>query len=296
MKKIICIGGTSRSGSTLLDVILANDPKAMSLGEIQFLFRPTRKHNFEEREKLKGDAIWSQILQGGAKNLYPNLIRLFPDVDIFVDSSKDPFWFSYHEKKKRRDYQIQHVLIYKSPQELAKSFIKRGLKTQWIGFYIFYHRLYMSMIGKFTSISYRDLVSDDLALSKLCTKLGIPFFEGKKNYWEREHSTFFGSNSIRAKSAHNASGQLKDAERKELKYDGSLDAETAGFVKEKIRENPMLEKVYAELRRQDVNAEEIEVSTGLKSFSKQYVFYVGMKMKMHRVYRYFSPLDYFGRK
>jgi len=57
---------------------------------------PTRKHHFEEIEKLKKDEKWSTIIMGGRKNLYPNLVKSFPEIDVFVDSSKNPFWFKYH--------------------------------------------------------------------------------------------------------------------------------------------------------------------------------------------------------
>ena len=53
-KKLVFIGGTARSGSTLLDKIISNDPKVMSLGEIHAIFCPTRKHHFIELERQKG--------------------------------------------------------------------------------------------------------------------------------------------------------------------------------------------------------------------------------------------------
>ena len=78
-KKIIFIGGTARSGSTLLDLIITNDPRAMSLGEINALFWPTRKHHFDEISRLKKDSVWPIILTAGAKQLYPNLIKKFQE-------------------------------------------------------------------------------------------------------------------------------------------------------------------------------------------------------------------------
>ena len=45
MKKVIFIGGTSYSGSTFFDMILANDPKGFSCGEVNALFNPYRPHH-----------------------------------------------------------------------------------------------------------------------------------------------------------------------------------------------------------------------------------------------------------
>jgi hypothetical protein len=47
MKKLINIYGTARSGSTMLDLILGNDPKGFSLGEVANWFYPWRTHHFD---------------------------------------------------------------------------------------------------------------------------------------------------------------------------------------------------------------------------------------------------------
>ena len=198
MKKVIFIGGTSYSGSTMLDMILANDPRGYSLGEIVAIFRPWRRHHHEEIERIKGDPIWGEIYRQGERELYANLFEKFPWIDFFVDSSKNPFWISSQMK-----YLISHgidyenVLIYKSPQELAHSFARRGKLSRLKKSVGSYYKLYLYLIREFIAISYKQVVLDDEPLISLCELLGIGYFAGKKEFWRKAHSTFFGNNRAR---------------------------------------------------------------------------------------------------
>jgi hypothetical protein len=129
MKKIVFIGGTSRSGSTILDTIISNNEKAMSLGEIHALLYPYRKHYFEIRNKtIESDTRWKKIIEDGENKLFTNLIKLFPKYDVFVDSSKNPYWIKKHVQiLDDKDIDYFNILIYKTPYEIADSFYKRGL-------------------------------------------------------------------------------------------------------------------------------------------------------------------------
>ena len=109
-KKFILVGGSNRSGTTLLNLILANDSKAMALGEVINLFEPKYKHHRELIDKLDSDPIWSKILSGGSKNLYPNLIKYFPEIDYFIDSSKTPEWYK-KQIALNPDFDIKNILI-----------------------------------------------------------------------------------------------------------------------------------------------------------------------------------------
>jgi hypothetical protein len=292
MKKIIFVGGTARSGSTLLDLILANDPKAMSLGEINALFYPTRKHHFEVISKIKESDPWKFILEGGKKALYSNLIKKFPNVNIFVDSSKDPFWFNYHQKRQRSNYLIQNVLIHKSPAELANSFIKRGKDTEWIRTYLSYHRKYFSLIDKFVAISYKDLIKSETHLKKLCEVLEINYFQKKINYWDRNQNSFFGSNSVKSYYAHKAKSQLTNQKRKDIKYDG-IQKDYIDHVKKSIENNPALIFIENEIIRNDIFCKVEKNETKEFGYTRLYLFLFSIKRYFKHKYYFYFPQNIF---
>ena len=294
MKIVVFIGGTVRSGSTLLDLILANDSKAMSLGEIHALFRPTRKHHFEEIKKFKQDPVWSKIIKAGKKHLYPNLIKYYPDIDIFVDSSKDPFWFAYQEKVKTQSYQIKHVLIYKSPEELAESFIKRRQHFEWIKTYINYHKKYFSLINHFVSISYKELLQNDESLKKLCKWLDIEYFNGKKNYWEREHHSFFGSNSVKSSYALKAEKQLSEYNRKELSYKKPAENMLI-FVNKQLKKHKKINKIYNTIKERSIMKNQNKSLNSPLKYNKLQLFVFGTKKKSLNLFRYYKPENYFNK-
>lgn len=293
-KKVIFIGGTGRSGSTLLGLILGNAENAMVLGEIKNLFYPTRKHHFEELRKARESKIWRAILDGGKKKLYSNLIKYFPSIDVFIDSSKDPFWQRYH-KQNEEEYSVKNVLIYKSPAELANSYIKRGRKTQWIRFYVNYHRRYSSAIEDFVSISYSQLINDPKYLKKLCENLKVDYFEGKNKYWEKKHQLFFGSNTVKSENAHHKSKQLSSGERKNLKYD-QIKNEYKDFILQKIEENPELLKIEALMAGKGVFESHQIVDLSPIKFDAIYLKLLSFKRSFRNYYGFFFPKNMFKKR
>ncbi|HDH57681.1 MAG TPA: hypothetical protein ENF16_03625, partial [Bacteroidetes bacterium] len=199
MKKVIFIGGTSFSGSTFLDMILANDPRGFSCGEVRALFHPWRPHHFNP-ECGCGDEnceVWRQVLQNGEKNLYETIFSLF-DVDFILDSSKDLFWIKKQMRYLgKQNVEVKNVLIWKTPLELAYSFKKRGRLKEWKKSWINYHRAYLTLIGPHLAVKYSDLTKDEKALIKICEYLEIPYFAEKIHYWEKTHHTLFGNTSAK---------------------------------------------------------------------------------------------------
>lgn len=194
MKEVIFVGGTSFSGSTLLDMIIANDPNGSSLGEIVALFRPYRKHHLVVRKEMCQDPIWGKIIKGGENNLYLNLFKYFPQINFFVDSSKDVFWIKKQQRLlEKQGIEYKNVLLYKTSHEFALSYSKRKLKKHWSKEYINYYLDYFSLFKEYSQISYKQLINDDKVLKKLCEELSIMYTLNKKSYWEKEHYTFFGN-------------------------------------------------------------------------------------------------------
>ena len=118
MKKVIFIGGTSYSGSTFLDMILANDPKGFSCGEVHALFNPYRPHHIRPDCGCGDDNCntWNKIKKGGKKKLYETLFDIFPDTEFIIDSSKNPFWIKYQMNIcSSKNIETINVLIFKNP-------------------------------------------------------------------------------------------------------------------------------------------------------------------------------------
>lgn len=199
MKKVIFVGGTSYSGSTLLDMILANDPRGFSCGEVHALFYPWRPHHVNP-ECGCGDEncnVWSTVLNRGEKKLYETIFDLF-GVDFVVDSSKDLFWIQKQMKLLRKtDIEVQNILIWKTPLELAHSFAKRNRLKEWHKSWISYHRAYYSVISEHKTVKYSDLTNKEDALIALCEYIGIRYFPGKADYWNKTHHTLFGNTSAK---------------------------------------------------------------------------------------------------
>lgn len=197
-KKVIFIGSTSYSGSTLIDKIIANDNRGYSLGEVYALIHPYRSEHVAVRNDLIAqDSRWEKIVSNRGDHFYSRLFRAYPDIDFFVDSSKDPFWIQRQaDILKKLNCQTYHISIYKEPIEIAASFAKRNIDN-WEKGWIDYYKLYFSLVGNFVSIAYKDLVTKPEALQKLCDHIGIPYFEDKNKYWTRKQFTLFGNSGTR---------------------------------------------------------------------------------------------------
>lgn len=199
-KKVIFIGGTSFSGSTLLDLMLSNSNDAFSCGEINALFYPYASHHLSPKCGCGNPqcTIWQQIQKFGEKRLYESIFRQFPSVSTIVDSSKDPLWI--RDQTKRLEYQgldVRQILIWKSPAEFRKSRAKRRKESGWEQSWIAYHRYYFRMIPNWISVSYSDLVNDPTTFQSVTNRLGLPYFEGKARYWTKTHHTLFGNNAAK---------------------------------------------------------------------------------------------------
>ena len=200
IQKVIFVGGTSFSGSTMLDMILANDPLGFSCGEVVNLFYPIKPHHINPWCGCGDPAcdVWSQVRDAGVDNLYTKLSELFPDVSFVVDSSKNPCWISRQERLARsQGLDIEHVLIWKSPTGLARSFEKRGRLPKFESAYVNYHRRYNGRVAGWTGVQYEKLIQGPAILAQLCGRLGISMFDGKQDFWTKRHHTLFGNNSAK---------------------------------------------------------------------------------------------------
>ena len=97
------IGGTAYSGSTLLDMILANDQSGFSCGEVGAYVYPFRRHHKSPTcgcgEPDCG--IWRDP-RAATVDVHRYLFDRFPDVSFLVDSSKSIEWISQQHRQPQR--------------------------------------------------------------------------------------------------------------------------------------------------------------------------------------------------
>ena len=124
-KRIIQVGGTVRSGTTMLGLIISNAENAISLGEVMHLFNPYKKQHYDKINELLVDTKWKSIINDKPENLYDNVFKFFPEIDLIIDSSKDPIWFERISKSSK--YNTVRLITYKSPKDLKNSFLKRKM-------------------------------------------------------------------------------------------------------------------------------------------------------------------------
>ncbi len=200
MKKVVFVGGSSYSGSTMLDLTLAHSPDGFSCGEVSRLFHPYKQHHFKFVCGC-GDPrcrVWDTIKRAGPDRLYDAIFELFPSVNHVVDSSKDPLWI--HERSQaltRSGVSVKNILIWKTPEEYRDSCVKRGLERRWESAWISYHKLYFRMVDSWGSVRCSDLITCEDTLRALCEYAGLAYFEGKHRYWEKVHHTAFGNHSAK---------------------------------------------------------------------------------------------------
>jgi|GEM_PF-1479441 len=199
-RKVIFIGGTAYSGSTFLDMTLANSPQGFSCGEVNALFLPYRPHHLAPACGCSNEScdLWKIIRSAGQNHFYEKIFELLPEIRFIVDSSKDPLWI--HDRSidlRNLGLSVENVLIWKTPKEYYLSCAKRGEESGWKRRWVNYHRFYFSMVDGWQGVKYSDVSTSDNILSLLCQRIGISYFEGKRNYWEKESHILFGNTSAK---------------------------------------------------------------------------------------------------
>jgi len=272
-KKVIFIGGTSYSGSTFTDMILANDPAGFSCGEVNGLFHPIYSYHINPL-CVCGDSdcnIWKHVLSSGKRELFKTIFDLFPHVEFIVDSSKKPYWIRFHAKNLfTKGIECKHILIWKTPLEFAYSCKKRG-GTGWQRKWINYHRVYFRAVKEWRSVKYSELANNPDSLKKICDYLKIPYFSSKANYWDKKHHTLFGNQSAKIHLKPKNSFEYKalgkslnyDSNRKDIStedlhrtiyYKNINDKALEKSVKKEIDTNDKLKKILELLKNRDISS------------------------------------------
>ena len=259
MKQVIFVASTSYSGSTFLDMTLGNDPKGFSIGEVNALFKPTRKNHVRpECACYQQDCtLWQELAKQPVASLYTAIFEKFPEAEFIVDSSKCPLWISDRiQDLKQQGMAYKIVVIRKTPLEIAHSFDKRGDYSNWERSWVNYHRmLYTLQPDNWVAVSYADFSCNPHALQNLCKNLGIDWFPGKEQFWQKRHHLLFGN--------HSARRHLISSHRDNQIDDNQSEFQTINY---KPVEDPKLEKRVADAI--DSNPAISRIASDLKSFSQ----------------------------
>lgn len=279
---VVNVGGMSHTGSTVLGRIIANDDGVMLLGEIESLFRPTRKHHYEHIRMLSKTDTWPDILQCGVHGFYARMLDKFEGKDTLVDCSKSPLWISARNSDcQKMGIRYRNVLIYKTPYEMAQSYNAR--KKNWVKTFENYFRRYFCCVDEFYIIAYRDLVESRPALKGLCAYLGIRYFDTKKNYWENRVAALFGSEKANTRSS--------------LTYQYNLTSDQEEVVTRTLREYPTARKLWTvlESHRNRVCSSQAEEFKGLCARKSALVLWAAANRAKKR-FRGVFPEDYFKKR
>jgi len=225
MRKLINICGTARCGSTMMDLIVGNDLRGFSLGEVNAWFRPYRKHHFKIRCSCDGSKCpWDNLKDLNEDLFFEKAFKIL-DVDFLVDSSKSiPWVVDNNINGKRKGIKVYNILLYKDPVSLFYSFWKRDVSIKRARENVFkkYYRRFFQANLPFISVNYNKFVADpQTALKKLCSLIDIPYFEGKEKFWEKEQHQVFGSMGTR-KQVEKGNSTIKTKEYFPLEYENLI--------------------------------------------------------------------------
>lgn len=275
MKKVIFVGGTSFSGSTFFHLTLGNDPHGFAGGEIRHLFYPTKEYHVQPNWNCGCEdpncRVWEHVKQKGVTHLYESIFEELPEVEFIVDSSKNVLWASEHsERLAKQGIEAVHVLLWKTPLELAASLKKRG-RLHGLHHWTRYHQLYSSVLPEWRSVAYRAYTDDqDAVLKAVCDYTGIPYFSGKEQFWQKSHHSLGGNLSARIHLYASSSDKFKDtvgrardpntlldgidSKYQKIYYERPSDPELEAAVAQLRREQPITDRIEEMLRAFDVAA------------------------------------------
>lgn len=272
MKKVIFVGGTAFSGSTLLAMILSNDSHGFACGEPQNYLNPTKYYH----NKLvcgcgdKNCDIWPQVKKADPERIYEAIFGLFPETEFIVDSSKNLFWIrSQIQYLAKRGIETKNVLIWKSPIEIAHSFKKRGRLSAWERSWVNYHRLYYTLIDDWMAIKYKDLTENSGALNDICKYLGISNFPGKRRYWDKVqhvigwnisakiHLYDKGSSSYKLSEADDPISIPENNNHRSIYYHNVSDPSLTYLIEEQVDRSKYIHQLLALLEAYDRSNEKL---------------------------------------
>lgn len=199
-RKIVFICCPSRSGSTIVDLMLGNDPNIFSTGEVYCLFYTYKKHHAKFlQDQKKHNSFWSRIDANDVENIHFQIMNE-SQCPVIIDSSKELGWFfQVYNNCIKNNIDVEVILVFKPFIRLYHSFKKRGLSDDKIQKQVQYYKEFLKLQIPYIPANLSDLTNGtEDALRRLCQLLEVPFFEGKQNFWVKNHLHLFGSQTTRS--------------------------------------------------------------------------------------------------
>lgn len=200
-KTIINVLGAGRSGTTMLDLMLGNDDRSFSMGEVHAWFRPFRKHH-KTIDCNCGDPdcdIWNKVKHYSEAGFFKNIFSEL-DVDFIIDSSKFlPWIIDQNDKLYQSEIKIVNFIVYKPIINYVYSVWKRGESVDAaLNRYKLYYKRFLESGLMAHSIDFQDLVlSTDKVLNTIVGITGQLEVEQRSQFWLKEHHHLYGSGGIR---------------------------------------------------------------------------------------------------
>jgi len=250
MQTLVNVCGASRSGSTMLDVMLGNGTGAFSTGEVYALFRPWRKHH---RAPVCACGrtpcpVWEKIGNVPEKEFHRIVCETL-EKSFVIDSSKDLIWLLDNQTWARKSgMRVFNLVLYKPPLELAYSQFKRGRDPlSWRDDFVAYHERLLDLGVPFVAVSYRALAeTPGKTLEKLCNHIGMEYVEGQEKADRVQSHHLFGSFGLRE--------QLRDGPL-EIRDTASFDPAFENVKEEildRISRDAKLAKLMRALKERDI--------------------------------------------
>jgi hypothetical protein len=201
MSTLINVCGASRSGTTMLDLMLGHSENAFSCGEVVAWYRPWRQHHFKLTCQCGQNpcSVWKQIAYVQAHEFHESVLSTL-NLDFVIDSSKDLCWIlDSQEWAASKNIAVHNILIWKNPINLAYSHWKRGKGLNfWYKEFTSYHDRLFKLNLPFRAVNYHKLVEDPQnVLADICSVVGMTYFEGKERFWENSRCHYlFGSGTV----------------------------------------------------------------------------------------------------
>jgi hypothetical protein len=252
MATLINVCGATRSGTTVLDLMLGNASDAFSCGEVYARFRPQRKHHFSARCRC-GQApcpIWETIGNVPGNQFHATVFKEL-GVKFVVDSSKELCWLIDSQKwAVVNRIMVFKLLLWKNPVELAYSHWKRGRNLNgWCHEFISYYSKFFATGLPFRSVHYNGLVgSPQRKLREICEIVGMPYFDGKERFWEKRHHHLFGSHGV-AKQVADRDSTIRASEVFPPEFESQIDT-----LSQRINKHPEVQQILEILKQAEVSS------------------------------------------
>jgi hypothetical protein len=201
-RSLLLVAGVSRSGSTMLDLVLGNRPDAFSCGEIYAWYRPFRAHHLAPTcacgRPVGSCPVWGRIGHPRAGALH-HTIAGSTGAAMVVDSSKNLAWIADATRwARRRGMAVQVVVAWRTPRQIAYSYWKRG-DTGWAENLLRYVERLDGLGVGYEVIVADDLIRDPAAtLAQFYERLGTGYHVGQERFWEGRFHHLFGSGGTKA--------------------------------------------------------------------------------------------------